>query len=632
MAKITQSYGFDNPLQEVFPKPIVSNRAPTTTDKKFPIGQQWVNKTAGTFYGLSSVVAGSADWEVLGGSGGDVNTLTGTTGGAVPPAAGTINLAAGTGIAIVGDPGTSTLTFSSAGTAAESLTGDSGGAVSATANNISLLSGTGMSIIGDPGTSTLTFTSAASSPETLTGNSGGAVSATLNDISLIGSGGVLVTGNPGTSTLTITAPGGSAFPVSAYTVGIVGEADYQTIAAAITAATATGGTIYIQDGTYSENLTLVSGVNLRGNDGTSVIISGIHVPPATGSLTIENIAMTGTSAIFSLATPISPTLILKGVNISLINGICFELAAMSGTILMLNCTNLGTTIDAILDCTSGCTFIAKDSTLGEGTTPFTNTDGESSFYNCTVSCPILVDGIGIGLVDFCSLEGTFTTAGSAVCRVSHTNIDTVASDCVTHNSTEILTVDESTLNSGGTYAIGGTGSGIVYITSNTFFSPPDIQSSLTNINGYTSISNSYRTSDPANAVLIEDNEVTGFGAGADVDILLTPKGIGKIKSSSDVALITAGTSLVVTGGAATDFIGSGVLVNGTVTILNTNIAVNDVVLITRVSGAASTTLGELSVVITANTNFVVNSLQTAVPGSIESNDVSTFTYFIVKYV
>ncbi len=47
-----------------------------------------------------------------GGSGSPVQTLTGNTGGAVPPTANNINVVGATGITVTGNPGTSTLTIS----------------------------------------------------------------------------------------------------------------------------------------------------------------------------------------------------------------------------------------------------------------------------------------------------------------------------------------------------------------------------------------------------------------------------------------------------------------------------------------------------------------------------------------
>lgn len=47
------------------PKPIQANRAPTTEDTGFAIGQLWVDITSNTIYGLSGVSGGSATWSVV---------------------------------------------------------------------------------------------------------------------------------------------------------------------------------------------------------------------------------------------------------------------------------------------------------------------------------------------------------------------------------------------------------------------------------------------------------------------------------------------------------------------------------------------------------------------------------------
>ena len=62
MAKSTRAYGIGSPLQEVFPKPIVAQRAPTTADVGYEIGQSWVDNSADASYVLTSVAGGSATW------------------------------------------------------------------------------------------------------------------------------------------------------------------------------------------------------------------------------------------------------------------------------------------------------------------------------------------------------------------------------------------------------------------------------------------------------------------------------------------------------------------------------------------------------------------------------------------
>jgi hypothetical protein len=59
------------------------------------------------------------------------------------------------------------------------------------------------------------------------------------------------------------------FPITSFVVGPLGQAGFQTIQSAINAASVEGGgTVYIQPGTYNENLTLQSNVNLIGFAGS----------------------------------------------------------------------------------------------------------------------------------------------------------------------------------------------------------------------------------------------------------------------------------------------------------------------------------------------------------------------------
>lgn len=97
------------------------------------------------------------------------------------------------------------------------LTGDSGGPVSPDgAGNINIVGGTGVTVVDNPGTHTLTINTSADL--TLTGDSGGAVSPDgSGNINIVGSSGIVVSDNPGTHTLTISTTGGSGFTWSVIT-------------------------------------------------------------------------------------------------------------------------------------------------------------------------------------------------------------------------------------------------------------------------------------------------------------------------------------------------------------------------------------------------------------------------------
>ena len=99
-------------------------------------------------------------------------------------------------------------------------------------------------------------------------------------------------------------------------------------------------------------------------------------------------------------------------------------------------------------------------------------------------------------------------------------------------------------------------------------------------------------------------------------------------SQGNLVLGAVATQLQLNGGAVTDFIGVGTLVAGTVTILNTNIAADDRILVTRSALNASPALGHLITTISAATSFTVDSYSAV--GAAATTDVSSFDYFIVR--
>lgn len=101
-------------------------------------------------------------------------------------------------------------------------------------------------------------------------------------------------------------------------------------------------------------------------------------------------------------------------------------------------------------------------------------------------------------------------------------------------------------------------------------------------------------------------------------------------TAGNISIVGEGKQLRVEGGAVTDFIGTGTLAAGTVTIANTNIAATDRIFISRIASNGSTTFGVLSYTISAGASFTVTSLILGTPGSTQTGDTSTFAYFIVR--
>lgn len=85
-----RAYGQGQPLIDVFPAPIYSNRAPAGSDIDYPFGQQWL--FGDIVYELTVKTQGVATWTVLGGGTSSLATLTGASGAAAVPVAGNINI------------------------------------------------------------------------------------------------------------------------------------------------------------------------------------------------------------------------------------------------------------------------------------------------------------------------------------------------------------------------------------------------------------------------------------------------------------------------------------------------------------------------------------------------------------
>lgn len=99
--------------QEDQVKPIVvrARRAPTTFDRRFKIGTLWVDQVSNASWQLTSVSGGEANWLLLGIGEGDLESLTGDTGGAIlPDGAGNINIVGNDLYTVDGSGNTLTIT------------------------------------------------------------------------------------------------------------------------------------------------------------------------------------------------------------------------------------------------------------------------------------------------------------------------------------------------------------------------------------------------------------------------------------------------------------------------------------------------------------------------------------------
>lgn len=118
-------YSFPQPLTQVFPPPVLAQRAPLSTDYLYPIGQEWIDESGKNAYFLVNVASNSATWaEAFGVAA--MDSLTGDSGVATA-ASGTVTVTGGTtGLTTSGSGATLTLTgtlvVANGGTGAATLT------------------------------------------------------------------------------------------------------------------------------------------------------------------------------------------------------------------------------------------------------------------------------------------------------------------------------------------------------------------------------------------------------------------------------------------------------------------------------------------------------------------------------
>ena len=125
------------------PYQVISVRDPTTNDRRYRLGTQWINKSTNEVWVLTSAGSGSANWQILGSPSLAVEGLDGDTGSAAP-AAGIITIAGTAAQGIVTSAAGSTVTI----TASNALTTQKG--VLATATNVQALAQTATDVALTP--------------------------------------------------------------------------------------------------------------------------------------------------------------------------------------------------------------------------------------------------------------------------------------------------------------------------------------------------------------------------------------------------------------------------------------------------------------------------------------------------
>lgn len=280
-----------------------------------------------------------------------------------------------------------------------------------------LTSGTGIVITNSAGGISIA-TNGAVVPNTITGDSGGPLSPSAGNWNILGQ-------QAGTIAVMDTVGSGNTLKIEdrtwttslivdpSATIGLRGT--YTTITLALAAASS-GQTIFIRPGTYTENITMVAGVNLQGyeasGDSFGTIISGNIACSYTGSCSISGLGLRNTNADIVSVTGASATLLTITncrifQNASAGSQYFLTCSAGSAEVKVSNCLgNLGTN-GAYVNCSAG-TLIQFDDCYfrNDGSSGVANsvTGGVTVFFaNSTIISKFIVTTSAILNLRYCRI-------------------------------------------------------------------------------------------------------------------------------------------------------------------------------------------------------------------------------------
>lgn len=253
-----------------------------------------------------------------------------------------------------------------------------------------------------------------------------------------------------------------------------GHGTHTTIAAALTQA-ASGDTIFIRPGTYTENLTLKAGVNLsafvcdalNGN----VTISGKATFTAAGTVNMSGIRLQTNSDFFLAVTGSAASIVnLKGCYLNATNntGISFTTSSSSAVIGIFECEgDLGTTGIAMHSSSSAGRLSYENcffTNSGSSTTVTSNSAGSANFFMSNIAIPIGSTSTGgiTAIQTYQDLSSTNTIcitangSGSSVITSAYVGSGTASSITIGTGATVLAT--NVTTNSSNANPITGAGS------------------------------------------------------------------------------------------------------------------------------------------------------------------------------
>lgn len=267
-----------------------------------------------------------------------------------------------------------------------------------------------------------------------------------------------------------------------YIVDASGGTPYTTIQAAINAANTAGipATVFIRPGTYTENLTLYSGIDLEGSENSQVSITGKHTPPNAGSIYFNRIGFVSATHVLDSAAAGTTTIKFSRCLFAVTTGYTCNLANWTGAITFKYCTESSTT-NGIVTNSAAAPVAIYNSVIGAGTANAMTLNGTLEIFNGKIWCPITLAGSSDVIMEGGStFKGTITTSATVAVKIRNSTISTGATAAISHSSGTALLLNNVVIDSTkASYCIEGTGS--IQFNEATFVNSKTLAATITEV-------------------------------------------------------------------------------------------------------------------------------------------------------
>lgn len=335
--------------------------------------------------------------------------------------------------------------------------------------------------------------------ETLTGNFGPAVPPDSdNNINVVGSSTIMTIGSSAIHTITI-EPTVNGYPITPYVVGPAGQAGYQTIQLALTAANAAGGgMVWVQPGLYNENLTLYDKTQIIAavgfsDYGNTVQINGVHTPPTSGSFTFRNCYLTSSTDIFNSNAAGTATLDVSDCAVGVANGFLYNLPNWTGNLLLWDVNSSFGTNDGCVNNSGGSLLLFFQAGMGAGSGQTMIASGPVIMGGCQASCPINFINSANLSIDGSQFTNTVNLLDNSTGYLDTCHFISGSSVAITMISNSPITISNCTINTTHNPAIDsdGTGFGTLTLSGIEFINNSTVSNQLQPAYGTTRTGNAY---------------------------------------------------------------------------------------------------------------------------------------------